>query len=74
MPGADAGGEGVTKKGYIRRGISGWSVAFWNGQNEVRYLHGFPSWGEALGGLKEHWAEPPDYQNGFCTVVDLSAA
>ena len=64
----------MTKKGCIYKGISGWTAAFWNGEREMRYLHGFASWEKALEALREFWADPPDYQNGFCTVVDLNAA
>lgn len=61
----------MTQKGYITKGISGWTVAFWNGRDEVRYLHGLTSWGHARLALYLYWKNPPDYQNGFCTVVSL---
>ena len=61
----------MTKKGYITRGISGWTVAFWNGASEVRYLHGFCEFAVALVALKMFWRNPPDYQDGFCTIVSL---
>jgi len=60
----------MTKKGYITRGASGWTVGFWNGP-EVRYLHGFSDWSVALVALQMFWRNPPDFQNGFCTVVEL---
>lgn len=63
--------EVETKKGYITRGISGWTVAFWNGRSEVRYLHGYSTWDVALVTLQMFWRNPPDYQNGFCTIVEL---
>ena len=62
----------MTKKGYITRGKSGWTIAFFDGQeNVVRFLHGFYTWQQALDTLKELWSDPPDYQNGFCTIVEL---
>jgi hypothetical protein len=59
-----------TKKAYVMRQTSGWSVGFWNGP-EVRYLHGFSCWGVAVGIVREFWHDPPDLQNGFSTVCEI---
>jgi len=59
----------LTRRGYITHGRSGWTVAFWNGEDEVRYLHGYADWDTALTVLMMFWRDPPDYQNGFCTIM-----
>ncbi len=61
----------MTRHAFIRRGLSGWAVAFWDGEATVRYMHGFDFWCTALLVVKLYWDQPPDYQNGFCTVVRL---
>jgi len=61
----------MTKKGYITSGLSGWRVCFWNGAGEVRFLCGFATWDVALVVLQMFWRNPPDFQNGFCTIVEL---
>ena len=62
----------MTKKGYITRGVSGWTVAFWDGADQVRFLHGYADWDVALTVLKMFWRCPPDYQEGFPTALDVT--
>lgn len=61
----------LTRKGYITKGLSGWTVAFWDGKDGIRFLHGLPSFGESLTVLAQLWNSPPDYQNGFPTIVRM---
>lgn len=61
----------MTKKAYITHGLSGWTICFWNGSTELRYLHGYAAFDVALTVLKMFWDTPPDYQNGFPTLVEL---
>jgi len=59
-----------SRKAYVYEGRSGWTACFWSGA-EVRYLHSFPSSAEAVRAVCRFYEAPPDYQNGFCTIVEL---
>jgi hypothetical protein len=57
------------KAGYIYRGSSGWSVAWWVGDGEARYIHGAPTQDVAFALLCKGWQSPPLAQDGFPTQV-----
>jgi hypothetical protein len=40
--------------GYIYRGISGWTVAIWDG-SDTQWYFGFETWDGALKALKGMW-------------------
>jgi hypothetical protein len=44
----------MTLHGYIHRGISGWSVAWWDGQ-QMEWIFGISTWDEAFEVLKGFW-------------------
>jgi hypothetical protein len=66
-------------KGYIFRGVSGWSIALFYGKTgpwgwshgNAKFFHGYADWDVALTALKMFWREAPADQNGFPTGVAL---
>jgi hypothetical protein len=44
----------MTLHAYIYRGISGWSIALWDGY-DTQWYFGFETWSGALEALKGMW-------------------
>lgn len=57
----------MTRKGYVYKGLSGWTCAFWDGER-TRFLHGYSDFDVALTALKMFWRCVPEFQNGFPTI------
>lgn len=59
-------------KGYIYRGLSGWSISlFYRATGTAKFFHGYADWDVALTALKMFWRESPADQNGFPSEVSL---